>query len=168
MDNHLVFAPPKGGKTRALPLAPTVLGEIDAYMEEYPPVAVTLPWKEPGSELETVSLILVNEAGAPINRSDFNRLAWRPALDKAGMGHAKRRDGMSALRHFFASTLLDAGESIKALAEWLGHSDPAFTMRFYTHRLPSSNERTQKAVDKALQLVQAVEQPDGPDTACAA
>ena len=31
---------------------------------------------------------------------------------------------MHALRHFYASTLLDAGESIKALANYLGHADP--------------------------------------------
>ncbi|MFS8099383.1 tyrosine-type recombinase/integrase [Lentzea alba] len=49
---------------------------------------------------------------------------------------------MHALRHFYASVLLDAGESIKALAEWLGHADPAFTMRVYTHLLPSSSDRT--------------------------
>ena len=44
---------------------------------------------------------------------------------------------MHALRHFYASVLLDAGESIKALSEYLGHSDPSFTLRTYT-RLPPS------------------------------
>ena len=33
--------------------------------------------------------------------------------------------GVHALRHFYASALLDAGESIKALAAYLGHADPA-------------------------------------------
>nr|WP_232430570.1 hypothetical protein [Salinispora pacifica] len=36
---------------------------------------------------------------------------------------------MHALRHFYASALLDAGESIKALAAYLGHADPGFTLR---------------------------------------
>jgi integrase len=43
--------------------------------------------------------------------------------------------------------LLDAGESIKALSGYLGHSDPGFTLRVYTHLLPSSHERTRTAVD---------------------
>jgi integrase len=43
---------------------------------------------------------------------------------------------MHALRHFYASVLLDAGESIKAVSEYLGHSDPGFTLRTYTHLLP--------------------------------
>lgn len=54
--------------------------------------------------------------------------------------------GMHALRHFYASVLLDAGENIKALAEYLGHSDPGLTLRVYAHLMPSSQERTRKAV----------------------
>ncbi|GHE11834.1 hypothetical protein GCM10010339_73040 [Streptomyces alanosinicus] len=46
--------------------------------------------------------------------------------------------------------LLDAGESIKALSEYLGHSDPGFTLRTYTHLLPSSEIRTRKAIDDAF------------------
>jgi integrase len=57
---------------------------------------------------------------------------------------------MHALRHFYASTLLDAGESIKALAEYLGHADPGFTLRTYTHLMPSSEERTRRAIDEAF------------------
>ncbi|MPZ80723.1 MAG: integrase [Actinophytocola sp.] len=37
--------------------------------------------------------------------------------------------------------------SIKELAEYLGHSDPGFTLRTYTHLLPSSHERARMAVD---------------------
>jgi site-specific recombinase XerD len=36
---------------------------------------------------------------------------------------------MHALRHAYASVLPDAGESIKVLSEYLGHSDPGFTPR---------------------------------------
>jgi hypothetical protein len=57
---------------------------------------------------------------------------------------------MHALRHAYASVLLDAGESIKALSEYLGHSDPGFTLRTYTHLLPSSETRTRKAIDDAF------------------
>lgn len=53
---------------------------------------------------------------------------------------------MHAMRHFYASVLLDAGEIIKALAEYLGHSDPGLTLRVYADLMPSSQERTRKAV----------------------
>ncbi|MGA5602597.1 tyrosine-type recombinase/integrase [Streptomyces griseoincarnatus] len=51
---------------------------------------------------------------------------------------------MHALRHFYASVLLDAGESIKALAEYLGHSDPGLTLKVYAHLMPSSRERARR------------------------
>jgi integrase len=35
---------------------------------------------------------------------------------------------MHELRRFFASALLDQGKPIKAVGEWLGHTDPAFTL----------------------------------------
>ena len=60
---------------------------------------------------------------------------------------AAREDGMHALRHFYASVLLDAGESIKAVSEYLGHADPGFTLRVYTHLMPSSRDRKRRAVD---------------------
>lgn len=59
-------------------------------------------------------------------------------------------DGMHALRHAYASVLLDAGETIKALAEYLGHSDPGFTLRTYTHLMPASAARTRRAIDQAF------------------
>jgi integrase len=43
--------------------------------------------------------------------------------------------------------LLDAGENIRVLSQYLGHSDPGFTLRTYTHLMPSSEGRTRKAVD---------------------
>lgn len=42
VDNVHVFAP-KGGKERDVPLPESVLRDLDHYMENYPPVEVTLP-----------------------------------------------------------------------------------------------------------------------------
>jgi integrase len=38
------------------------------------------------------------------------------------------------------------GESVKALSGYLGHSNPGFTLRVYTHLLPTSHERTRGAI----------------------
>ncbi|CCH35593.1 hypothetical protein ABZ816_13410 [Actinosynnema sp. NPDC047251] len=46
--------------------------------------------------------------------------------------------------------LLSQGVSIKELAEYLGHEDPGFTLRTYTHLMPSSHERARKAVDRVF------------------
>lgn len=60
-----------------------------------------------------------------------------------------------------ASVLLDAGESIKDLSAYLGHADPGFTLRTYTHLLPTSEDRTRRAIDKAFGEDQAAD--DGPE-----
>ncbi|GHH89172.1 hypothetical protein GCM10017771_38140 [Streptomyces capitiformicae] len=74
-----------------------------------------------------------------------------------------RANGMHALRHFYASVLLDAGESIKALSDYLGHHDPSFTLRTYTHLMPNSEARTRAAVDRVFRNPDSAD--DGPDTA---
>jgi hypothetical protein len=43
-----------------------------------------------------------------------------------------------------------SGENIKAVRDYLGHSDAGFTMRTYTHLMPQSADRTKRAVDDAL------------------
>lgn len=45
------------------------------------------------------------------------------------------------------SVLLSQGVSIKELADYLGHADPGFTLRTYTHLVPSSYERARAALD---------------------
>lgn len=40
--------------------------------------------------------------------------------------------------------------SVKELAAYLGHSDPGFTLRTYTHLVPSSYERARSAIDGVL------------------
>ncbi|MFF3270372.1 tyrosine-type recombinase/integrase [Streptomyces chrestomyceticus] len=151
----LVFAPPKRGKLRSAPLSPVVGDSLYHHMCRFPPVAVTLPWKTPDGPPVTRKLIFTSGVGKAIWRSYFDDYVWKPALAYAGVIPPRRPgeryaaapdDGMHALRHFYASVLLDGGESIKALSVYLGHSDPGFTLRIYTHLLPSSEERTRAAL----------------------
>jgi integrase len=145
--SRLVFGLPKNDRPRRVPLPDTVAEVLRRHMETYSPVTVALPWEDPTSdELVSVDLVLTSTRRGAINRAVFDRKSWRPALIKAGIVPT-RATGMHALRHFYASALLDAGESIKALAEYLGHSDPAFTLRVYTHLMPASEKRARRAID---------------------
>lgn len=97
--------------------------------------------------------------GGAVGRTTFDDKQWKPALVRAGVlpepevemvqGKGKqpwrrvkwnmpREDGFHGLRHTFASVVLAAGETITQLAAWLGHSDPAFTLRTYVHFMPKS------------------------------
>jgi integrase len=167
-----VFAPPKGDKTRDVPLPASVAAALREHIQRYPPIEVTLPWKEPNGPKVTASLLFYSRESKAMNRNYFNVFLWKPALVSAGVINereqgeryeASREHGMHALRHFYASVLLDAGESIKALAEYLGHSDAGFTLRTYTHLLPASHSRTRRAVDRAFRF--AEDESDGPETA---
>jgi integrase len=150
-----VFAPPKGGKLRDVPLPGQVADALRAHMKRFPPVDITLPWKVADGPLMTKRLIFTGPRGGHVWRTSLNDEAWKRALASAGVIHQRkpgepyaesRENGMHALRHFYASVLLDAGENIKALAEYLGHSDPGLTLRAYAHLMPSSQERTRKAI----------------------
>lgn len=143
-----VFARPKGRKVRTVPLPESVRDDLAAYLAGFPAVAVTLPWETLDGDPVTVRLVVSSRERTAANRNYFNAKIWKPALTKAGVP-TTRDNGCHALRHWFASVLLDAGESIKAVSEYLGHADPGFTLRTYTHLMPASEDRTRKAVDAA-------------------
>ncbi|MGW2367128.1 tyrosine-type recombinase/integrase [Streptomyces sp. NPDC001667] len=170
---RLVFAPPKRDKERDVPLPGRVASVLQQHRKAYPPVEVTLPWLRPDGPLVTKRLLFTRPDGdGAIRRTDFNTRFWKPALVAAGVipepspgerHQAAREHGMHALRHFYASVLLDAGENVKALSAYLGHTDPGFTLRVYTHLLPSSEGRTRKAVDSMYESIGTA--PDGPQAA---
>ncbi|SHI19807.1 tyrosine-type recombinase/integrase [Streptomyces sp. 3214.6] len=151
-----VFALPKGGKVRDVPLPQAVATALRDHVAAFLPVDVTLPWRTPDGPLVTKRLVFSGVEGRHVRVSHINDHHWKPALavagiipkPEAGERYASAREhGMHALRHFYASVLLDAGESIRALSSYLGHADPGFTLRTYTHLMPSSEGRTRKAVD---------------------
>lgn len=148
-DGTKAYRLPKGNKERTVPLPGSVRDALAAHLAAHPARPVTLPWGTGDGKPVTVELVVTTPQGEALQRNTFNRRIWTPALSAAGVEQT-RDDGMHALRHHYASVLLDAGESIKAVSEYLGHSDPGFTLRTYTHLMPSSAERTKRAVDDAL------------------
>jgi integrase len=149
VGSRLVFAPPKTGKTRDVPLPESVALALAAHLEAWPAVAVTLPWREPAGRPETARLLFSTREATALARTYFNRHVWKPALVAAGVP-ATRDNGMHAARHYYASALLEDGVNIRAVAEYLGHNDPGFTLRVYAHLMPSSDARARAAVDRAL------------------
>jgi integrase len=98
-------------------------GRLAVHVDRFEPVPVTLPWDTSTGELRTVLLYLSTPDGQPSSRPKFNANVWKPGIRRAGVDD-DRRNGMHVLRHTYASVLLDAGESIKALSHYLGHSEP--------------------------------------------
>jgi integrase len=134
-DNRPMLTPPKGGKTREVPLPDTVATEVAEHMRKYPP--------------QPDDLVFTSRERRPLNRNYINTQVWKKALRTAGVDPS-RTNGMHALRHYYASALLEAGVSIRAVSEYLGHADPGFTLRTYAHLMPTSDERARQAMDLAL------------------
>jgi integrase len=162
VNGKLIFGPPKGGKVRDVPLPHSVARRLEEHARRCPPVEVALPWGTSTGELRTVRLFLTTPDDEALNRPRFNATVWKPAIRATGIEDS-RRNGMHVLRHTYASVLLDAGESVKALSAYLGHADPGFTLRIYTHLLPASEDRTRRAIDQAF--ADDPETLDGLDTA---
>jgi integrase len=142
-----VFAPPKYRRERDVPLPTSVREWLAAYLVDWPARLVTLPWLDPDEGPATaVKLMVTTRESKAVHRGYFNARIWKPALRRAGVPLGGE-NGTHALRHFYASALLDGGETIRALSEYLGHADPGFTLRVYTHVMPSSAERTRTAID---------------------
>ena len=53
----------------------------------------------------------------------------KKALKRAGLPHIRFHD----LRHTFATVALQSGVDVKTVSSMLGHYDPGFTLRTYTH-----------------------------------
>ncbi|MFF7597262.1 tyrosine-type recombinase/integrase [Streptomyces mirabilis] len=161
VEGHPVFALPKGGKKRDVPLPNSVAEALRAHMDAFKPVEITLPWDVPEGPKVSARLIFTAEQGGMVWRSNFNGKEWKPALavaglipsetDENGKYESAREHGMHALRHFYASALLDAGENIKAVSEYMGHADPGLTLRVYAHLMPDSRARARHAIDSVFQ-----------------
>jgi integrase len=156
-----VFAPPKGGRVRDVPLPGPVSLALAAHLERFPARSVTLPWLQPGGRPRTETLVFTSAAGEAVHRNGFNA-AWRQARMAAGVPNV-RQNGLHALRHYYASVLLAGGVDIEALSVYLGHHDPSFTLRTYAHLRPAAEARALRAIEAAF----AADLPgaDGPETA---
>ena len=68
--------------------------------------------------------------GNPLNRDKLRSKVIRPALRATGLPESIRTYD---LRHSHASLLIDLGANLLAVAQRMGHSDPAITLRVYGH-----------------------------------
>ena len=154
LNGHPTFGPPKGGRERDVPLPEAVAVALAEHLRVWPAVEVTLPWGDRDGPEHTVPLVFTGPLGASLNKNPYTQRVWKPALTAAEIDYVPRRSGMHQLRHHYASVLLDAGVSVAALASYLGHADPAVTLRVYSHMMPETEDRARQAIDAAHGVAQ--------------
>jgi site-specific recombinase XerD len=109
----------KGGKTRIVPAGEHAWLAIDAYVERGRPELVA------GAEHRDPALFL-SRTGRRLATTDVRR-RLRTALRHAGVQAAA---SPHALRHSFATHLLDGGADLRTIQELLGHSSLSTTQTY--------------------------------------
>ncbi len=77
----------------------------------------------------------------------FHSRIWRTTTDTAGLPGVR----FHQLRHFYASALIGAGESVKTVQAALGHASAVETLQVYVGLWSDNDQRTRAAID-ALRL----------------
>ncbi len=145
-----VFAPPKRNSVRKVPLPRFTAKALREHMDQFPPVEVTLPWLEPDGDPVTVRLVFTNLRRNPIHRSTFMTEpgGWKRGTSKTAF-EPEQDTGTHSWRHYFAASYLEHSGNVRALADFLGHKDPGFTLRVYGHLMPNSRSRARQILDDA-------------------
>ncbi len=186
-----VFKLPKGGKERTVPMSPGIARTVKSYIADHKPRPYSLPWMKEDGVLEkdehTCSILFrwhgddSRTHDKPIQASSYDHVIWKPALAGAGVippgkkdgrgilrYEAAREDGMHALRHWFITTLMDAGVSLGGIMDFVGHSKKRapITVGVYTHATPETFEAARDAIDRSLFRLRAVQdhRSDGTET----
>jgi site-specific recombinase XerD len=116
----------KGGKQRMVPLSDPAAEALGRWLRDGRPGMVT--------EVTPAAAVFVNARGRRLTPRDARRIVDR---------RSSAPTHPHALRHTFATHLLDGGADLRVVQELLGHSDLATTQR-YTH---VSKERLRSVFD---------------------
>lgn len=92
-------------------------------------------------------LVFGTSSGLPMRLTPFRASAWTPLMKQAGLMVTDGATGVDqpkytpyALRHYFASRLLQANSDIKYVQSQMGHARAALTLDTYGHLLPSVDD----------------------------
>jgi integrase len=133
--NHGRFFEPKTRESiRKIDLSPMLVRELAA-------------WKlKSGGKDENIVFPSEAETETPIGCFNMVRRHFSPALKKAGIPRIK----FHALRHTYASLLIDQKENIKYIQNQLGHSTPNITLSVYAHLMKGENQEAACRLENAI------------------
>lgn len=125
---------------RRVALSPDVLALLEEHRKRQEAEKVYL-----GELWEDNNLVFPSEVGTKLWPRNLTRVSHMLER-KAGVRHATMHD----LRHLNVSIRRKLGQDAKLIADQIGHTNPAFTMRLYTHLF--EEDRANSAVDLSKAL----------------
>jgi len=127
---RFIVGPPKtSAGLRTVPLPVVVLTPLVEHLDRH---------AQPGPD----GLLFSTATGGYLQRGNFSRLVWRPAVVRAGLEGLRFHD----LRHTAATLAAAAGATTRELMERLGHSTPAMALR-YQHVMADRQTALTAALD---------------------
>jgi integrase/recombinase XerC len=136
LGDRMVRVMGKGGKERILPFNQSTVAALKAWMKDRAAIVATRPPRPKTrssrtsrpEDLKTSDPLFINYRGTRLTGRSVDRLLRRY------VAQCSTRMGVSphALRHSFATHLLQRGADLRAIQELLGHSRLSTTQR-YTH-----------------------------------
>jgi integrase len=123
--------PKTRASTRSVPVPAGVLEEVAHHIEMHG---------------EGPQGALLHDSGRFMHDNAFN-WRWRRTQGAAGLARGPLR--YHWLRHAFASALISAGCSVKAVADVMGHQSPSITLSTYASLWPGDEDRIRSAIDAA-------------------
>ncbi|GAA1980391.1 hypothetical protein GCM10009799_01910 [Nocardiopsis rhodophaea] len=131
VEGRLIEQPPKTGKSRTVPVPPSLVAELKPLIEGRPDDA----------------LVFTSKRGATLRLRNWRRREFNQAVTDAGL------DGMGLtphkLRHTAASLAIAAGADVKVVQTMLGHATATMTLDRYGHLFPDRLDEVADAMDAA-------------------
>jgi integrase/recombinase XerC/integrase/recombinase XerD len=133
-DGEAVRVEGKGGKTRLVPVGEYSLRALERYLAR----------GRPALAIEPLRALFLSKSGRRLGTSDVRRRLRTWSRLAAGRAPALAEAHPHALRHSFATHLLEGGADLRAIQELLGHASISTTQvytRVESARLRSAYER---------------------------
>lgn len=139
-DGEAVRVEGKGGKTRVVPVGEHALSALAAYLERARPALRVTTVAGSAAGTGSDEPLFLSKSGRRLGTSDVRRRlrTWARAAQGQAPGLAQAHP--HALRHSFATHLLDGGADLRSIQELLGHSTIS-TTQVYT-RVESARLRS--------------------------
>lgn len=130
LSGRVVRVRGKGGKERLVPFNQSTVEALKAMMQDARTMKAAAPSRRPakGAHARQRYAVFLNQRGGRLTTRSVDRIVRQAARSASVPG------GLSphALRHTFATHLLQAGADLRAIQELLGHERLSTTQR-YTH-----------------------------------